>query len=68
MNIKIFCRCSLFPSCRAKDLLPPLYKQGGGKNVTQHVADGKRICAMHLTLLCHVCPVVALLRNWLYMG
>ena len=25
MNIKIFCRCSLFPSCPAKDLsAPPL--------------------------------------------
>jgi len=44
------------------------YKQRGGKNVLQHVADGKRICAMHLTLLCHVCSVVAVLRNWLYMG
>jgi len=25
MNIKTFCRCSLFPSCRAKDLSAPLY-------------------------------------------
>jgi len=44
------------------------YKQGGGKTVPQHVAYGKRICAMQLTLLCHVRPVVALFRNWLCVG
>ena len=41
MKLKIFCRCSLFPSSRAKDLSAPLYKKKT-KQMTTMTTEKKR--------------------------